>query len=170
MTLEEVEIGTSAINRRFFSEWAANEASVRTAFVVSPFVELASGTPIARQVIGLLLEAKRQSADVALVSDQCVPRDRDFRAAMAETPGLEGTLYLRPQLHAKAGLVTLRSGYQFGFVGSANLTARGLSHNHELVVGLVNNGEGSATCQLCCDLEAWIRETVSTSFPITINS
>jgi hypothetical protein len=163
MYFDDFELGSGALADRFLAEAGATGQRLKSLFLVSPFVELASRGELAQRITRVLLHAKLQSDDVALISDNTGCRRGDFGIAVAIEPDLEGVLYLHPKLHAKAGLATLQSGYQFGFVGSANLTTEGLFRNRELVIGLVNNSSGQRGSRFCSDLEDWIRATLSTS-------
>src|SRR4051812_10053181 len=112
MRYHELELGTSAILNRFLSDLLDHAHHLKSAFLVSPFVELAANTRTAIQIRQFLSDAKHNGAEAALLSDDTPARRRDFQTVLAAEPNLEGTLYLIPKLHAKCGLVTLRSGVQ----------------------------------------------------------
>ena len=163
MCYHGIELGSASLVHRFLSEVGASGQRIQSLFLVSPFVELSSQTELSQRILRTLLEAKSQGADVALVSDNTSGRRSDFGITLSLEPELEETLFLHPKLHAKAGIATLRSGYQFGFVGSANLTPEGLARNRELVVGLGNDFSGSEGSMACAELDRWMHDIVAQS-------
>ncbi len=69
MQFDEYELGSGALADRFLVEAGATGQRLKSLFLVSPFVELVPHNELAQRITRVLLHAKQQTHDVALISD-----------------------------------------------------------------------------------------------------
>ena len=120
----------------FLGELEAYPHSFARVVIISPFINLAASSRIARRVRGLVANLLRRDTIVLIVSDLTRTRVSSFATYLMSQPRFPGFLGLYPKLHSKCGYALSKTGAHIAFVGSANLTDAALYRNKELVIGV----------------------------------